>query len=154
MYADTDVFWTNNPTEATRVGFTNKNDGTFFMTVADFKAHFTNISFNYDSSNWKLAYWLARGDGPSVGVAGTTSYCGAACKKTTFDVTSPVTQQIYVSVYTHKQRQYVKAPCTDAAKSKFTPYRYHYASIPGFAAIWNHGPNFFKPITITAGTTI
>jgi hypothetical protein len=77
------------------------------MTVADFKAHFTNISYNYDSSNWKLAYWMARGDGDQVGVAGSSSYCGATCKRTTFDVTSTVTQTIYISTYVHKQRQYV-----------------------------------------------
>ena len=101
-YADSDPFWTANPTEAARVGFLNKNDGTFFMTATDFKAHFTNISYNYDSSNWQLAYWMARGDGNNVGVAGTSSYCGAACKRTTFDVTSPVTQTIYVTTYVHK----------------------------------------------------
>jgi hypothetical protein len=77
------------------------------MTVADFKAHFTNISYNYDSSAWHLAYWLARGDGHTVGVPGTSSYCGSACKRTTFDVTSPVTQTIYISTYVHKDRQYV-----------------------------------------------
>jgi calpain-15 len=35
-YADTDVYWTNNPADATLVGFVNKNDGDFIMTVADF----------------------------------------------------------------------------------------------------------------------
>ena len=44
----------------------------------------------------------ADGDGHNVGVAGTSSYCGAACKRTTFDVTSPVTQTIYVTTYVHK----------------------------------------------------
>jgi hypothetical protein len=106
-YADTDVYWTNNPTDATLVGFVNKNDGDFIMTVADFKAHFTSLAFNYDPTNWFLSYWLARGDGDTVGVAGTTTYCGATCKRATFNVTSTVAQTIYVSVFVQKKRQYV-----------------------------------------------
>jgi hypothetical protein len=72
-YADTDVFWTNNPADATAVGFLNKNDGVFFMTVEDFGKHFTSLAFNYDPSNWFQSYWLARGDGDTYGVAGTAS---------------------------------------------------------------------------------
>lgn len=69
-YKDSDPFWTTYPTDALNVGFVNKNDGTFFMTVADFKIQFSSLNFTYDSSNWKLSYWLARGNGHTVGVAG------------------------------------------------------------------------------------
>ena len=51
-YADTDVFWTNNPADATAVGWLNKNDGDFFMTVPDFQSHFTSLAYNYDSTTW------------------------------------------------------------------------------------------------------
>jgi hypothetical protein len=89
-YADTDPYWTSNPADAQAFGFVNKNDGDFFMTVDAFKSHFTSMAFNYDPTNWKHSYWLARGDGDQVGTAGTTSYCGSTCKRTTFNVTSPV----------------------------------------------------------------
>jgi len=89
-YADTDPYWTSNPADAQAFGFVNKNDGDFFMTVDAFKSHFTSMAFNYDPTNWKLSYWLARGDGDQVGTAGTTAYCGSTCKRTTFNVTSPV----------------------------------------------------------------
>jgi calpain-15 len=51
-YADTDVYWTNNPADATLVGFVNKNDGDFIMTVADFQTHFSSLAFNYDPTGW------------------------------------------------------------------------------------------------------
>jgi hypothetical protein len=69
-YRDADPFWTANPIDASNVGFLNKNDGTFFMTVADFKIQFSSLNFTYDSSNWKLSYWMARGNGDTIGVAG------------------------------------------------------------------------------------
>jgi hypothetical protein len=87
-------------------------------------------------------------------VAGTTTYCGATCKRATFNVTSTVAQTIYVSVYVHKKRQYVEAPYTDAAKSTATPYKYHYTNMPGSAFIWDSGQTYFKPYAIAAGATI
>jgi hypothetical protein len=98
-YADSDAYWTRNPADAALVGFESKNDGDFIMTVEDFGKHFTSLAYNYDPTNWFQSYWLARGDGDTVGVAGTTSYCGATCKRTSFSVNSAVSQTIYVSVY-------------------------------------------------------
>lgn len=77
------------------------------MTVDDFRSHFESLAFNYDPSSWFLSYWLARGDGHTVGVAGSSSRCGTTCKRATFSVTSTVAQNIYVSVYVQKARQYV-----------------------------------------------
>ena len=153
-YADSDVFWTNNPDEAVRVGWLEKNDGDFFITVEDFKSHFASLAYNYDPTNWNLSYWLARGDGDTVGVAGTTSYCGALCKRSTFTIYSAVSQNIYVSVYLHKRRQYVEAPCTDAAISTSTPIKRHYTSMPNSTYIWSQGSLYHKPYAIAAGKTI
>jgi hypothetical protein len=51
----------------------NKNDGDFIMRVEDFAKHFTSLAYNYDPTNWFQSYWLARGDGDSIGVPGTSS---------------------------------------------------------------------------------
>lgn len=126
------------------------------MTVADFKIQFSNLVATYDSSNWKLSYWLARGDGHTVGVAGTTSSCGSLCKRSSFTIYSPITQIIYVSAYVQKARQYVDPACSTAyTSSTITPRKYHYTSLSGIAAwIWDHGPVHYKPVSIAAGQTL
>lgn len=60
------------------------------MTVADFQLNFYFICMNYDSTNMKQSYWMALGNGNTLGVTGTSTYCGAQCKRTTFSITSPV----------------------------------------------------------------
>ena len=67
-YCDSDPYWTANPTDAQAVGFTNTNDGVFFMSAVNFKSEFTHLHFNYDPTNWKKSYWMARGDGHTVAV--------------------------------------------------------------------------------------
>jgi len=106
-YKDSDPFWTDNPTDAQAVGFTNKHPSIFFMSVVAFKGRFTDMDFNYDPTNWKHSYWMARGNGHWVGVPGITNECGSTCKRTKFLVTSPIAQTIYISTYVQKHRQYI-----------------------------------------------
>jgi hypothetical protein len=87
------------------------NDGVFFMTVDDFKTYFEALIYNYDPTNWKLSYWMARGDGHLVGTPGIRSDCGSTCKLTKFIVVSPIAQTIYASVHVHTHRQYIQDPC-------------------------------------------
>lgn len=54
----------------------------------------------------------------------------------------------------HKDRQYVEAPCTGAASSNASPYRYMYTNMPGSAYIWDSGQLYYKPYSIAAGATI
>ena len=67
---------------------------------------------------------------------------------------SAVAQTVYPAVYVQKKRQYVEAPCTDAAISTTTPRKYHYTSGPSQAYIWDSGQAYYKPIAMTAGQTI
>ena len=87
-------------------------------------------------------------------MAGTTSYCGALCKRSTFSIYSAVSQNIYVSVYLHKKRQYVEAPCTDCVTSTSSPVKKHYTSMPNSTWVWNQGSLHHKPYAIGAAKTI
>lgn len=69
-YRDSDPFWASHRQDAELVGHTDVDDGTFIMTVEDFKKHFYACSMNYDPENWHQAYWLAIGDGDQVGEPG------------------------------------------------------------------------------------
>ena len=88
-YADTDPIWTTG-TFATEVGFTNKNDGDFFMKAEDFATYFTEVVSVLNPDNLINSYWLAIGNGDTFGTTGTSAYCGSICKRNTFTITSPV----------------------------------------------------------------
>ena len=77
-FGDTDPFWAANPSIATQLGFANKNDGDFFISLSDFlnPNYFNFITQNYNPATWFNSYWLALGNGDAYGVAGTTTYCG------------------------------------------------------------------------------
>lgn len=126
------------------------------MTVDDFKIHFTSLTATCDSSNWKLSYWLALGDGHTVGVAGTTSYCGSLCKRSSFTIYSPIKQIIYVSAYVQKARQYVDPACSTAyTSSTITPRKYHYAALLGITEQqWDHGAVHLQPVSINRRQTL
>lgn len=94
---------------------------------------------------------MALGNANTIGVAGTSSYCGATCKKTSFNITSSVAQTIYVVPAVHNERQYVEAPCTEGANG---PSKYHVATAPWTSRIWDEGYTYFAPYTMTAGQTL
>lgn len=117
-YNDADPIWaTISASSKTSVGYTNNStDGVFFMTNTDFKTNFSWVDYSYNpKTTWKQAYWLALGDGNTVGTTGTTSYCGPTCKRTTFDVTSTVAQSLYISASLADYSQYYQDPCTQGA---------------------------------------
>jgi hypothetical protein len=58
---------------------------------------------------------MAVGDGDTIGVAGTNSFCGATCKKTTFEITSTVAQTLHISAGVRDRAAYYEDPCIQAA---------------------------------------
>ena len=150
-FNDADTIWTSVPAYATAVGFVNKNDGDFFLQVTDFAAQFSFVSYNLDPTPLKNSYWLAINNADTYGVAGTSSYCGATCKRTLFTVTSAVAQTVYLSVNLHDVRQYVESPCTNADYSTASPYKYQYASNSIESWLFDSGANSFSPVNMTAG---
>lgn len=51
----------------------------------------------------------------------------------------------------HNRRQYVEAPCTDAANDAVT---YHYSTGPMGGRLWDEGATYHTPYTIAAGATV
>lgn len=80
---------------------------------------------------------MALGDGDQVGGAGTTSYCGATCKRTTFDIYSEVAQTVHVATNFHMNRQYIESPCQDNYRGDFYNYAKLSASSYSKSYIWH-----------------
>jgi hypothetical protein len=52
------------------LGHTNSNDGTFYMTLAEFMNDCSYVGINYNTENWHYDYFLVlddKGDGASAG---------------------------------------------------------------------------------------
>lgn len=88
-WSDSDIVL-NKSAFITELGFISKNEGVFFITPADFLAHFTAFGYNQDPRTKFQSYWLALGNASTLGVAGTSSYCGSRCRLTKFNITSSV----------------------------------------------------------------
>ena len=119
-YNDADPVWaTITASSKTSVGYVNNiNDGVFFMTVTDFKAQFSWVNYTLNPKAWKHSYWMALGDGDTIGVPGTTTNCGATCKKTVFEITSTISQTLHISASVRSKTQYYEEPCLQATKGK------------------------------------
>ena len=91
-YNDADPVWANiSASSKNSVGYVNNAyDGVFFMTDANFKSYLSWVNYTLNPKAWKHSYWMALGDGDTIGDAGTTTYCGPTCKKTVFEITSTV----------------------------------------------------------------
>lgn len=47
-FHDGDEYWVANPQEAEAVGYTNHDDGVFFMTIEDYHMYVGSTAYNYD----------------------------------------------------------------------------------------------------------
>ena len=91
------------------------------MTIADFMSHFDSYLWNFNPALWKESYWMALGNADTIGVSGSSSYCGKTCKRSVFNVTSSVAQTVYVQINLHDHRQYIGAPCDAVGTSTASP---------------------------------
>jgi len=135
----------------TELAFVSKNDGDFFITPEDFLTHFTSFGYNHDPRTKFQSYWMALGNANTIGVAGTSGYCGSTCKKTLFNITSSVAQTIYVVPAVHSERQYVESPCTQGG---YGVVNWHVATAPWHTMLWDEGHTYLKPYSILAGQTV
>lgn len=78
------------------------------MTATDYQLYFNQTSYSINTSNMVLTSWLRLGDANTIGVAGTSTYCGSVCKLNTFTIknTSTASRNIYINAATHKSREY------------------------------------------------
>ena len=81
-------------------GFTNANDGVFFMPIQLYYDTFDLTSVNHDVSDWYNDYFLMLGDNTQSDNPGDTYYCGSLCTKHTLTLTSEVEQKVWVSAHT------------------------------------------------------
>ena len=73
-YNDSDPIWsTISTTSKTAVKYARTNDGVFFMTITDFKKNFQWVMYTFNPATWKHAYWMALGDGDTIGTPGVSS---------------------------------------------------------------------------------
>ena len=173
-YHDKDAFWTNNPTMATEVGFSDKIDGSFFMTADDFKLYFYNLSYTPNTTNLVRTSWVQIGNADTFGIAGNTTYCGTVCKQNTFTIknTSTTAKNVYLVAGTHRAREYgyktspvsfytdtdgvttCNAPFVAGKQANLTSSASHYFKVGTAATLYNEGTIFKDAVSIAAGGSL
>ena len=105
-YRDGDILWSDvSAAEKTRIGYTiNAMDGTFFMTVVQFKEAFSSISFSKMLKDWTRSYFLILDDklvNPGKNINGGPLYT-----RHEFTITSALSQNAIFQVNNHEKRTY------------------------------------------------
>jgi hypothetical protein len=93
---------------ATAVGFTSKDDGSFFISDVNFKTYFYNLSYTVDTTLLTRTSWVQIENAHTFGVAGNSIYCGTVCRMNTFTIknTSTTSKTYYLVAGNHRGREY------------------------------------------------
>ena len=87
-WSDTSDKWTQ--ADKDKVGFVEKDDGIFFMSVEDFHEWFGDTQINYDTTNMKHAYFLRLDDNPNGAEDCRDELKGPKCYRHELTITSEV----------------------------------------------------------------
>ena len=72
--------WNNvSQADKDRVGYTNNDDGVFFMPLSLYFSTFTWTHFTHDVTDWHSSYFLMLDDQTQADHPGDFYYCGATC---------------------------------------------------------------------------
>ena len=75
-----------------RVGYTNNDDGVFFMPLSLYFSTFTWTHFTHDVTDWHSSYFLMLDDQTQADHPGDFYYCGETCTKHTLTLSTEVEQ--------------------------------------------------------------
>ena len=106
-FSDKSADWT--PARIKEVGLIKKDDGVFYMPLADFKRDFTQTQVNIDPTDMHSAYFLRLNDDGTGSTACTVNTTSTACRKHVVTVTSTVAQKLYITGHTWDERMYPKS---------------------------------------------
>lgn len=98
------------------LGHTKENEGTFYMTIEDFKEEIFYLGINYNTDNWHQDYFLALDDDGTEGSEGAWGFCGPSCTRYRAKVknTSEQSNTVHVGIHTWRNRAY---PYTEECKT-------------------------------------
>jgi hypothetical protein len=86
----------------------NANNGTFYMTLAEFMSDCSYVGINYNTENWHHDYFLVLNDNGSGAEDGKWNFCGPSCSRYTVRIAnkSGQKQQVRVGAHTWRSRSY------------------------------------------------
>ena len=104
-WGDRSELWTEELRE--RSGYDFGNDGEYFMAIEDFSVNYAEVTVNHDIQGWhRLNHTVFADDEPhdptQLALYDRTKY-----NQYKFNISSPVDQDIYVSLYTYNSNQYL-----------------------------------------------
>ena len=103
-WSDKSWLWT--PQFKAEAGFVDDpKDGVIHMSASDFKAQFSSVAFNLDTSSLYYDYYLKQNERTRNGV---WSFCGPSCSHHKMQIVSDVDQTLYVTGYTWDKRMLPK----------------------------------------------
>lgn len=85
-------------------GWVDKDDGVFFMPLANYHSTFANTHFTKNITNWYNDYYLMINDQKHDTNPGRRSWCGSQCTRHELYISSDVTQTVYVTAHTWDER--------------------------------------------------
>ena len=88
--------------DKTKAGYSEEDDGIFFMPLALYFSTFTWTHFTHDTTGWSSDYFLMLND--QTDSPGDFEMCGSTCTKHTLTVESDTEQPVYVTVHTWDKR--------------------------------------------------
>lgn len=115
-----------------------KEDGTFFIELADYLKGFDGTTINHDVSDWSKAEFLMLNDKSEE--KGSHPSCGETCTRHEFTLTSTIDQEVIISANLWQLRGY-PAMCDPFG------FKYNLFVVDGVDGImWEFGSAMLKPI--------
>ena len=151
VWSDASDEWKDaSESDKTAAGFTEADDGVFFMPLSLFYSTFTWTHFTHDTTGWSSDYFLMLDD--QTNSPGTFYYCGSECTKHTVTVESDTTQTVYVTAHTWDKRS-MGSTCNALW---YNTGKYHSIKAPHdpYYRVFNEGDHQLEPFVLTAGTPV
>ena len=99
-WSDNGPFWTDELLK--EVGHTKENDGFFYISVEDFYTNFAMITVAQNVEGWSRAHFSVTGDDEPKDQEQIFSDSPASYNTYKLQVTSPVDQEVVISVHTYE----------------------------------------------------
>jgi hypothetical protein len=101
-WSDGSALWTDELKE--EAGWEQKNDGKFFMSVADYKEQAAYTLVAKDVTDWNTASFLKLNDTTGSNNSSPAWFCGEECTEHKFTLTSAVAQEVWLTAHTWDDR--------------------------------------------------
>jgi hypothetical protein len=135
------------------LGHTADDDGTFYMTLAEFMNDVQYVGINYNTEKWYHDYFLVLNDKGLGASDGQWNFCGSSCSRYTVEIEnkSGQDQQVHVGAHTWRSRSYGESDtCLLATYEVDKAHSIYAANGRKVFTFWNDA-RWMDPIEFKAG---